>query len=886
MQGISIIIPTLNEVDNIEDLLSRIVTTIKNNQLQETEIIIVDDGSTDGTLDHIKKWQEKYPINLILRANKKGLASAVIEGARVAENENVLVIDGDLSHPPEMIPELLSPIDSGNYDLVIGSRYIKGGATPDWPIRRRITSRVATLLAWPFIDVKDPMSGFFCVQKKLLAELPLDTPGFKIGFEILVRNKASLRIFEVPIIFRDRQKGKSKLGFPEIKAFLGQLLQLAGGNVSISNGSKFALVGLLGLIMDLTLFNVLRMTGASLGSAHTLSFFAATISNFILNARWSFPEKSKLGIHKKYFAFVVVALLALFIRGGILATLTEAMELPPQLAIVIAVGAAAIINYLGCAFWVFPQKTDTFSEQKWRLLVIGIVAYTILLRLAYMGIGELMQEEAYYWNYAQHLDIGYLDHPPMVAWIIWFNTYIFGNTEFGVRIGALLSWIIAGGFMFGLTRNLFDKTAAFRAVLLLAIMPFFFGMGLLMFPDSPLVACWAGALFFLERSLIAKKRLAWYGLGVCLGLGMLSKYTIVLLGPAILIFLLLDRNSRKWLVKPEPYLAAIIALLIFSPVIIWNASNDWASFYFQGPRRWNGSLDFSLHLLIGSILVLLTPTGLAAAIFLIFPGRKRPIKNFLSLLVKNHKSLFALIFSLTPLAVFFFFSLSREVKLNWTGPLWLALLPFIAFHMKQQQGNRYQLIINRAWPGTILASILVYGAFLHYLTLGFPGLPYPKNFHLIGWQDFSRQIDLVEDQITEINNEKAIVIGMDKYSLASRLAFYRTKISSSPEQENHEKVQLTSGEHIFGGNSLMYKYWMDKYEMKDKLMILVSRDKKSLTTPDIISHFQYVSPIHDVPLTKNGLIFGKYFYRIAGKYDPVSSPITEVAVLAEDQINL
>jgi len=886
MQGVSIIIPTLNEVDNIEKLLSRIVATIQNNKLQETEIIIVDDGSTDGTLDHIEKWKEKYPINLILRSNKKGLASAVIEGARVAKNESVLVMDGDLSHPPEMIPELLSPITSGKYDLVIGSRYIKGGATPDWPIRRRITSRVATLLAWPFIDVKDPMSGFFCVRKKLLAELPLDTSGFKVGFEILARNRVSLRTFEVPIIFRDRQKGQSKLGLPEIKAFLGQLMKLAGGNISISNGSKFALVGLLGLIIDLTLFNVLRMTGASLGSAHTLSFFAATVSNFILNARWSFPEKSKLGIHKKYFAFVVVALLALFLRGGILATLTEAIKLPPQFAIVIAVGAAAIINYLGCAFWVFPQKTDIPSEQKWRLLVIGIVAYTVLLRLAYMGVGELMQEEAYYWNYAQHLDIGYLDHPPMVAWIIWLNTYIFGNTEFGVRIGALLSWIITGGFMFGLTRNLFDKTSAFRAVLLLAIMPFFFGMGLLMMPDSPLVACWAGALFFLERSLLGNKRLAWYGLGVCLGLGMLSKYTIVLLGPAILIFLLLDRNSRNWFAKPEPYLAVIIALLIFSPVIVWNASHGWASFYFQGPRRWNGSLDFSLHVLIGSILVLLTPTGLGAVIALIFPSRKSSIKKILSFSVKNRKSLFALIFSLTPLAVFFFFSLSREVKLNWTGPLWLALLPFIAFNMKRQLGNRYQLTINRAWPGTILTSILVYGVFLHYLTLGFPGLPYPKNFHLIGWQDFSRQIDLVEDQIAEVNNEKAIVIGMDRYSLASRLAFYRTKISTSLEKENHEKVQLTSNSYIFGDDGLMYEYWKDKFEMEDKLMILVSRDKDSLKTPAVISHFQYVSPLYDVPITKNGLTFGKYFYRIAERYDHVSLPKTEVAVLAKDQTNL
>jgi len=406
-----------------------------------------------------------------------------------------------------------------------------------------------------------------------------------------------------------------------------------------------------------------------------------------------------------------------------------------------------------------------------------------------------------------------------------------------------------------------------------------------MFPDSPMMACWAGALFFLERVLIGNKRTAWYGVGICLGLGMLSKYTIALLVPATLIFLLLDHNSRKWLAKPELYVAAIFALLIFSPVVIWNFSHDWASFYFQGPRRWNGSFDFSLHLLIGSILVLLTPTGFAAAISLLIPERRQSIRNLLVSLLQNRILLFTLVFSVTPLVVFLFFSLSREVKLNWTGPLWLALLPIIASRMNQASANRYQLALNKAWPGTILASILLYGAFLHYLTLGLSGLPYPRNFHLVGWQNLSRKIASVEEQIKETNNEKAIVIGMDKYSLASRLAFYRTKISSAPEQE-HEKVQLTSGSHIFGGNSLMYEYWLKKYEMEGRSMILVSRDKNNLTNPEVISHFQLVGPVIDIPITKNGLTFGKYFYRIAEKYNPESSPESRFAAVPDEQLNL
>ena len=134
-----------------------------------------------------------------------------------------------------------------------------------------------------------------------------------------------------------------------------------------------------------------------------------------------------------------------------------------------------------------------------------------------------------------------------------------------------------------------------------------------MTPDAPLTAAWGGALYFLERALIGNRRTPWWGVGVCVGLGMLSKYTIALLAPATLLFILLDPGSRRWLWQPGPYVAALVATLFFSPVIVWNALNDWASFAFQGTGRLEASLDFSLHVLLGSILLLLTPVGIASA---------------------------------------------------------------------------------------------------------------------------------------------------------------------------------------------------------------------------------------------------------------------------------
>ena len=134
-----------------------------------------------------------------------------------------------------------------------------------------------------------------------------------------------------------------------------------------------------------------------------------------------------------------------------------------------------------------------------------------------------------------------------------------------------------------------------------------------MTPDAPLTAAWAGALYFLYRALIKDQARAWWGAGVCLGLGLLSKYTIVLLGFSTLLFMIIDPRSRQWLKRPEPYAAVLLAAMIFSPVIAWNARNEFASFAFQTSRRLADRPQFALPKLIGSVLVLLTPTGAVAA---------------------------------------------------------------------------------------------------------------------------------------------------------------------------------------------------------------------------------------------------------------------------------
>lgn len=207
---ISLVIPTLNEVENIAPLLARIRRGVPG----PDQIIFVDDGSIDGTRECIRSFASSAPIQLIERdAPVLGLAGAVMTGARAATGDLLVVMDADLSHPPEKIADLLEPLFEGRADMVIGSRYVTGASTPGWPVWRKILSRGAAGMAYPLTGVHDSMCGFFAMPRELLLELAPSATGFKIAFEAIVHGGKKLRVVEVPIVFRDRARGVSKMSF-------------------------------------------------------------------------------------------------------------------------------------------------------------------------------------------------------------------------------------------------------------------------------------------------------------------------------------------------------------------------------------------------------------------------------------------------------------------------------------------------------------------------------------------------------------------------------------------------------------------------------------------------------------------------------------------------
>lgn len=214
--SLSVIVPTLNEVENVEPLVRQITSVISN----AAEILIVDDGSADGTRERVQSLGAQYPVRLIERNEPTlGLSGAVIAGAHEARGEILVVMDADLSHPPDRIPNLTEPLLEGRADMVIGSRYVKGGTTPGWPLYRKTMSRLAAGIAYPLTGVHDSMCGFFAIRRERLLELAPHATGFKIAFETIVRGGKNLRVLEIPIAFRDRARGTSKMSLGVASVF-------------------------------------------------------------------------------------------------------------------------------------------------------------------------------------------------------------------------------------------------------------------------------------------------------------------------------------------------------------------------------------------------------------------------------------------------------------------------------------------------------------------------------------------------------------------------------------------------------------------------------------------------------------------------------------------
>jgi dolichol-phosphate mannosyltransferase len=220
----TIVIPTYNERDRIGVLIGRVFDACDREGLA-IEVVVVDDNSADGTGAVADEWARHRRVRVIHRAGKLGLGTAVLEGFALAKSGVVGVMDGDLSHPPELLPRLFRTIVDGGFDLVVASRYVSGGGTSNFPIGRWLLSRLGCWLARPLTPVRDAMSGFFLIRRTHLDDFRTSVRGFKIGLELFVRSQPR-RLAEVGYVFVGRAAGESKMSLAEGTGFLRQTASL------------------------------------------------------------------------------------------------------------------------------------------------------------------------------------------------------------------------------------------------------------------------------------------------------------------------------------------------------------------------------------------------------------------------------------------------------------------------------------------------------------------------------------------------------------------------------------------------------------------------------------------------------------------------------------
>ena len=360
-KAISIIIPTYKEKENILPLVERINSSLSK---YDYEIVIVDDNSADGSEELVAGLSKKYPVKIIVRKNKRGLSSAVVDGITSTDSDFVIVMDADLQHPPEVLPNIVKALE--NHDFVMGSRYIKGGSPGEWKLSRQIVSKVATLMALPIAPkVKDPMSGFFGFKRSVVDIATLSPTGWKIGLEILVRSKFK-SVTEVPYTFVPRAHGESKLSRRIMGEYIRQLLDLYSYKYQVLN---FMVVGGIGWLINLGLYSLLLLVPALKGvqwnflgkDQHNyllpfiISSLVAMISNYLMNRVSTFKgwKEQKSG----FIRYMAMGLGTLFLDMGLLVLFVKYGNFPYVPAAALAILIAFVVRFLIARSWVWKKKS-------------------------------------------------------------------------------------------------------------------------------------------------------------------------------------------------------------------------------------------------------------------------------------------------------------------------------------------------------------------------------------------------------------------------------------------------------------------------------------------------------------------------------------------------
>jgi dolichol-phosphate mannosyltransferase len=465
-------------------------------------------------------------------------------------------------------------------------------------------------------------------------------------------------------------------------------------------------------------------------------------------------------------------------------------------------------------------------------------------------------EESYHWCYARHPALSYFDHPPMIAWAIALGRLVFGDSPLGVRLVPLLLSTGMAILLCRMARRLYGERAALWTVLLLAVEPIVFAVTGAGFPDSPLLFFWTLALVFIYQALESRRGAWWLAAGAALGAAMLSKYTACFLTLGVLGYLATTRRDRFWLARPWPYLGCALALVVFTPVLAWNWTHDWASFRFQSVSRFDQVQGLNLRTgftyLLGQWLGILPLTLPIAVIALRRAARSSRWED---------RFLFWLF---VPMFGFFFaLGWARSIHLLWPLPAYLGLTVLMAGTIAQSDGR-----IPEAYSrhGGWLTATVVVGFILMtlHLWVGLPGVPMARDVH--GWDQVARRARQLHADLPE----GSFYLGIGRrYICPSQLAFYLDAPS-----EVH-------GKNLLGEDCLQFNYWSVPESLRGRdAIVVVPEGDKDASVRKLPERFESVTRLEDIVIPEgraslpDGRAIRFTLYRAHGYLPPEAPPIS------------
>ncbi|WP_028582464.1 glycosyltransferase family 39 protein [Desulfogranum japonicum] len=464
-------------------------------------------------------------------------------------------------------------------------------------------------------------------------------------------------------------------------------------------------------------------------------------------------------------------------------------------------------------------------------IIIGFTLLRALLSTQFL----LAPDETNYWQWSRYLDLGYHDHPPMIAWTIWLSTKLFGHTAFGVRLPTLIGGAIFSIYTTRLTGQLAGWRLAPAAALLTQVVLLYNGSALIATPDGLLLPCWAAACYHAAMALTLRNKSHWIATGIWFGLGMLSKYTMLLFLPSLFFYMICTPRFRKELATAWPWAGLFLGLVLFSPVLIWNWQHEWATFRHV---LYQGGLDdgpfFTLRFVgdfFASQAALLSPF---LFLFILILWFYPPMSKNLG----KEARAYLCWMSLPGFLIFLLLAFHVRIYGNWPAPVFTtAIILFLAVfappHKKPQSKWPWRLSLY----GGICITLPI------LLQVTYPLLPIPLNLdrtarETTGWDQLGAIV--YKERETMKRPESTFIFGL-RYQYASELAFY------TPGNPQTVSINRWSRPNV-------YDFWWNDSMLQgqDAIGVFSYRPMEQ----QLAGLFQRIDPVKEINLTRNSPWFG------------------------------